>query len=193
MCQASLNRKMGTKVVAVKNGGLSRSVSQQSRKATNHAPRLLVVDDDPVVGSLWERVLVQEGYLVRRLDSARSVLMELHTREFQIVILDLALADADGLELVSKIRREFDGIKIIVISGAVAKYTVPLIYSAGADAAQAKPVDLNRMRALVNGFFEPSRCWRGSLPNPPQFCAPEASAQERPDRPNCHRAKASVR
>jgi DNA-binding response OmpR family regulator len=102
---------------------------------------------------------VDQGYSVRRMVSACSALLELHTREFQAVILDLALPDADGLDLIRKIRMEFHWLKIAVISGAVVDHTVPLIRSAGADAAQVKPIDLDRMRTLVNRLLYPALCW----------------------------------
>jgi two-component system response regulator PilR (NtrC family) len=129
-------------------------VNSSKLRQSRSRDRILIVDDDAIIGSLWERVLAEEGYGVRRVISARSSLMELQIREFQAVIMDLALPDMDGLDLIRRIRMDFHWIRIIVISGAVGDHMVPLIRSAGADAAQAKPIDLNRMRALVYRTLE---------------------------------------
>jgi CheY-like chemotaxis protein len=73
--------------------------------------------------------------------------------------MDLGLPDMDGLDLIREIRTEFEWIRIIVISGAVADDLLPLVRAAGADAAQSKPVDLNRLRKVVNQLVDSPLCW----------------------------------
>ena len=105
--------------------------------------------------------MTSDGYLVHCMTSGRSELTELRCREFQAVILDLGLPDMDGLDLIREIRTEFHWIRIIVISGAVGDDMDPVVRSAGADAAHAKPMSLNALRNLFCQSKEQSQSLTG--------------------------------
>ena len=73
--------------------------------------KVLVVEDDPMVGKLHEHYLTQiKGFqlcdIVRNSDEALKIMQ---TKEYNLVILDIFMPGMDGLQLLAKIReQEYD-------------------------------------------------------------------------------------
>jgi CheY-like chemotaxis protein len=82
-----------------------------------NAPRILIVDDEPNVRNLFLTILAEDGYYVTAVATARHALLVLREREVELVILDLSLPDADGLELVREIHAEFPYTRVLAVSG----------------------------------------------------------------------------
>ncbi|HET6148541.1 MAG TPA: response regulator [Polyangia bacterium] len=83
---------------------LARAVRALSVKGTAHARRVLVVEDDVVVGDALERQLSGEMLEVRRAGSAGEARAALETERFGCMILELSLPDMDGLQLLRALR-----------------------------------------------------------------------------------------
>ena len=81
------------------------------------SPRVLVVDDEPVVNESCRRVLSARGYEVDTVESGREGMSRASAQEFDLVITDLRMPDLDGMELVRTIRRERPNTAIVVITG----------------------------------------------------------------------------
>lgn len=75
--------------------------------------RILVVDDDLRLRDLLERYLAQQGLDVRGAANAEGMRRELAAHYFDLIVLDLMLPDADGLELCRGLRA--DGVTTPVI------------------------------------------------------------------------------
>ena len=71
----------------------------------SYAPRILIVDDGPEVRAFFEQTLLEDGYYVTAVGTARHGLRALSDGEFQVVVLDFSLPDGDGLEVVRQIRQ----------------------------------------------------------------------------------------
>jgi DNA-binding NtrC family response regulator len=71
--------------------------------ATDRPPRarVLVVEDEPVVQSLLERILTAEGYGVEVVGTGEAALERLGKQLFDLVLLDLNLPGADGMHVLS--------------------------------------------------------------------------------------------
>ena len=80
-------------------------------------PRILVVDDEPVVNESCRRVLADEGYEVDTTESGRDGLDRASARHFDLVITDLKMPDLDGMELVRELRRQRPDTAVVVITG----------------------------------------------------------------------------
>ena len=118
--------------------------------ATN--PRLLVVDDEPDLRTLYELTLLREGYEVESVGSVEEgwgLLQERGPGGFQLVITDMRLPDGTGLDLLRRIddagRRE----KAIVITAYGSPENAVEALKAGAYDYLTKPVDLRQFRAVV--------------------------------------------
>ena len=114
--------------------------------------RLLVVDDEPDLRTLYELTLLREGYEVESagsVEEAWALLQERGPAGYQLVITDMRLPDGNGLDLLRRIddagRRE----KAIVITAYGSPENAVEALKAGAYDYLTKPVDLRQFRAVV--------------------------------------------
>ncbi len=82
---------------------------------------ILIVEDDPVFLKLTSSILSRKGYLVVIADTARSAqqILENESERITVVILDWAIPDLSGLELLKWMRKKtkFDSIQVIMQTG----------------------------------------------------------------------------
>jgi len=74
--------------------------------AVSKVVRILVVDDEPHIRRVLEAILGKEGFEVLVAVDGPQGLEELSTEEVDLVILDLMMPGANGLEILSKIRSD---------------------------------------------------------------------------------------
>lgn len=79
--------------------------------------RILILDDDPRVRKALSLVLENEGFDVSLAADGRAGLDLLEQSEFDLVIVDIFMPGADGLETVRSLRRRLPRLPIIVMSG----------------------------------------------------------------------------
>ena len=81
------------------------------------ATRVLVVDDNPDARLMVKLMLEIEGYRVQTAANGREALEVQRERPSQILITDLFMPEADGLETVMRFRADYPDMPVIVISG----------------------------------------------------------------------------
>ena len=129
-------------------------------------PRLLVVDDEPDLRTLYELTLLREGYDV---DSAGSVdegwalMQERGPGGYQLVITDMRLPDGSGLDLLRRIDGAGRGEKAVVITAYGSPENAVEALKAGAYDYLTKPVDLRQFRAVVASALGRAPGGNGSL------------------------------
>jgi CheY-like chemotaxis protein len=79
--------------------------------------RILVVDDDPVVGLSCKRILGGEGYTVFTVEDGHSAVEKLSKEEFDLVITDIRLPDVYGLTVIQEAKTIQPKADVVVITG----------------------------------------------------------------------------
>jgi len=77
---------------------------------------VLVVDDEENLRKLLSRVIELEGYPVTQAATAKEALRALQHDTFQVVISDVKLPDGNGIELTARIKKEYPGVEVIVLT-----------------------------------------------------------------------------
>jgi two-component system response regulator PilR (NtrC family) len=121
--------------------------SPHTLNAARH--RLLVVDDEPDLRTLYELTLLREGYEVDAAGSVDEAWTLLGAGEYQLVITDMRLPDGSGLDLLGRIDRSGRAEKSIVITAYGSAENAVEALKAGAYDYLTKPVDLRQFRATV--------------------------------------------
>ena len=111
--------------------------------------RLLVVDDEPDLRTLYELTLLREGYEIETAGSVEEARLHLQDRAYSAVITDMRLPDGTGLDLLSYLEREGRREKAIVITAYGSAENAVEALKAGAYDYLTKPVDLKQFRAVV--------------------------------------------
>ncbi|WP_296650055.1 response regulator [Paraburkholderia sp.] len=115
--------------------------------------KILLVEDDDLIGSGVEISLRQAGYDVEWLRDGRDAAIALATTRYALLVLDLGLPGRSGNDLLRSLREAGDTLPVLVLTarGTVADRVRGL--DAGADDYLAKPFELSEMlarcRALV--------------------------------------------
>jgi DNA-binding NtrC family response regulator len=77
---------------------------------------ILVIDDEENLRKLLARVIELEGYAVNQASNIKEALRILNKENIQVVISDVRLPDGNGVELTSRIRKEYPGVEVIVLT-----------------------------------------------------------------------------
>jgi len=120
--------------------------------SSSTSPRLLVVDDEPDLRTLYELTLVREGYDVESAGTVEEAWALLQARgpgAYQLVITDMRLPDGTGLDLLRRIDQAGRHEKAVVITAYGSPENAVEALKAGAYDYLTKPVDLRQFRAVV--------------------------------------------
>jgi two-component system response regulator QseB len=115
--------------------------------------RVLLVEDDPMIGKSVQQGLRQDGHTVDWVRDARAAELALATTNYEMLLLDLGLPGKFGLELLAQLRRAAHRIPVLVITARDSVADRILGLDSGADDYLVKPFDLDelgaRMRAVL--------------------------------------------
>ncbi|WP_119152940.1 sigma-54-dependent transcriptional regulator [Caldimonas tepidiphila] len=111
--------------------------------------KLLVVDDEPDLRTLYELTLLREGYDVETAASVQEAWARLAERSYSAVITDMRLPDGSGMDLLRRLEQAGRGEKAVVITAFGSPENAVEALKAGAFDYLTKPVDLKQFRAVV--------------------------------------------
>lgn len=111
--------------------------------------RLLLVEDDPLLGDGLQRGLRADGYTVDWVDRGDQVLSALQREHFDLVLLDIGLPGLDGLQVLKKLRGGDSPIPVIVVSARDTLDDRVAGLDGGADDYLTKPFELDELRARI--------------------------------------------
>lgn len=115
--------------------------------------RILLAEDDPLLGDGLQAGLRQLGFLVDWVRDGAAAERELRTDAYVAVVLDLGLPMKDGMDVLASLRRSGNVLPVLVLTARDALPDRIRGLDVGADDYVVKPVDLHelaaRLRALV--------------------------------------------
>lgn len=114
--------------------------------------RVLVVDDEPEICAMIERVVSAAGMEALTLTDSSQAANFLNNGKFDLVFLDLHMPSPDGLELARQIRRSRTNrmTPVILISDDQRPSALSIGFEAGASFFLYKPIDKERLLKLLN-------------------------------------------
>jgi two-component system OmpR family response regulator/two-component system response regulator QseB len=115
--------------------------------------RILLAEDDPLLGDGLRAGLRQLGFQVDWVRDGRAAERELRAQPYAAAVLDLGLPLMDGMEVLAALRRAGVALPVLVLTARDAVPDRIRGLDLGADDYVVKPVDLNelaaRLRALI--------------------------------------------
>ena len=116
--------------------------------------RVLVVEDDPMVGKTLVDLLALHGHPATRVESAEKGLETLADGGFDLVLLDVRLPGMNGFEACERIRKAHGpSLPVIMMTAFGDPVAVRRGYEAGADDFLNKPVDTPALILKVRAFL----------------------------------------
>ncbi|MDO5086243.1 MAG: sigma-54 dependent transcriptional regulator [Comamonadaceae bacterium] len=152
-----------------------------------HSPaaRILVVDDEPDLRTLYELALLREGHQVQAAGSLAEARDLLATSAFDVLITDMRLPDGVGLSLLHELAAAQRPERSIMVTAYGSAENAVEALKAGAFDYLTKPVDPKQLRSVVASALQSGPAAR------PASAAPAAPAQP-PTSPAAHSPPASA-
>lgn len=115
--------------------------------------RLLLVEDDLLIGRGVEETLRDEGYAVDWVRDGDAAEAQLKARVHDLVILDLGLPKQDGLSVLHKLRASHNDIPVLIVTARESPADRVLGLDSGADDYLTKPFNLNELGARIRALL----------------------------------------
>jgi len=103
--------------------------------------RILIVDDEPAVAELIRDHLLRRGYTVDLAFSADDALAAIRQVRRDLVLLDSAMPQIDGVEALGRIRALDTSVAVIIVTGCAENSFEPTTSKLGACGHVMKPID----------------------------------------------------
>ena len=85
-------------------------------KTTSESRRILIIDDERPILMTLEALLNRHGYQTETASTATLGLRAMKTQSAALVLLDLQLPDADGLETLDRLKKDFADSQVIILT-----------------------------------------------------------------------------
>jgi DNA-binding NtrC family response regulator len=113
--------------------------------------RILVVDDEEVIREACQRILRRAGHTVDLASNGEHALKLIRRIHYDLALIDIKMPVLDGLGLMDIMRREYEDIAIVVMTGHGTSETAVQALKAGATDFLTKPFSPNELRQAVKG------------------------------------------
>jgi adenylate cyclase len=127
--------------------------------ANGNPGRLLVVDDNKVNRLLLGRSLEQQGHTVEMAENGRQALEFMHSKPFDLVLLDIEMPEMNGYQVLEKTSKDLQlrDIPIIITSALEEVDSVVKCIEMGAEDYLTKPVNPILLKARIGASLEKKR------------------------------------
>ncbi len=145
--------------------------------------KIIIVEDDPIVGHIYQTRLEKEGYEVETCTDGQKGFYRIHEFHPDAVLLDLMLPKMNGVDILKKIRAQsqFQRLPVIVFTNAYVPNMIQEAFGAGAtqvfNKATLTPRQvIDSLQAIIQGGFAPAPD-NSTTPTPtPPTPAPSSSS-----------------
>lgn len=114
--------------------------------------KILVVDDEPMICEEFRDILQDEGNDVDTALGGLEALQKIRDHQYDLVFLDVLMPKMEGREAFEEIKKINKTLPVAIMSGYIPPNKEREILASGAVAVFKKPLDLERVRSLVNSI-----------------------------------------
>jgi DNA-binding NtrC family response regulator len=113
--------------------------------------KILVVDDEPMICEEFKDILQDDGNEVDTALGGHEALKKVAEKEYDLVFLDVLMPKMEGREAFEEIKK-ISKVPVAIMSGYIPANKEREILASGVIAVFKKPLDLERVRSLVNSI-----------------------------------------
>ena len=115
----------------------------------NRVTKILVLDDEPVVGERLKASLERVGFAVDALSTSQEAVARLKEYHYDILVTDLKMSGPNGMDVLRAAVAALPKIKTVVITGFATKDMAEEAARSGAVAFIAKPFKMSQLKELL--------------------------------------------
>jgi two-component system nitrogen regulation response regulator NtrX len=120
-------------------------------------PRILIVDDEPGIRQSLKGVFEDEGFTTEAVASGEECLKKIESNSYDLVLLDIWLPGADGLETLRRLREKSPDTRVVMISGHATIATAVSATKLGAYDFIEKPLSLEHTLLIARNALSHRR------------------------------------
>jgi len=129
----------------------SVAASEKSEKSqASHSLRVMIVDDEPIVGKRLRPALEKHGFEVETFLDPSKALARLMEQDFDIVVTDFRMEELDGIQVLTHVMEKCPQTRVILITGYATVEVAREALVKGAFDFIAKPFKPKELRAVIN-------------------------------------------
>jgi DNA-binding NtrC family response regulator len=126
-------------------------------------PRILVVDDEPVVRESLQGWFAEDGYPVEIAENAREALEKLQESSWDILLTDVKMPGMDGLELQQQVKKLAPEVTVIIMTAYASVDSAMQAIKEGAYDYVTKPLDPEDLTQIIERAWERQRLLQENL------------------------------
>ncbi len=111
--------------------------------------KILIIDDEPEIRKIFETYFKERGYKVITAPSGLDGIVRFMQERPQVVLLDIMMPGANGLDTMKKMKEIDKNVKVIIITGAIDAAYAHAAEENGAADFLVKPVGLNHLLKVL--------------------------------------------
>jgi len=127
----------------------------------NKNEKILVLDDDPDIGTMIKMMLEYKGYSVTVSERADQAYEVLRNDEFDLIIMDMLLSGVNGTDLCSEFKKDSALAHIPIIMISAHPNAKEICLEAGADEFISKPFDMQDILSKIDRLIHNSKITEG--------------------------------
>jgi len=144
--------------------------------------KVLVVDDDPVVGRSFDRVLSGKGYAVITASSGQEALNKLDAEDYDVVYTDIKMPGMSGLEMAEQVKARRPWLPVVIVTGYGSPDNEARAEAAGVSGFLRKPLSPEMIEGSAQKAFSEKDATAESAEAAARMAWPETAVE--PTAPN---------
>jgi DNA-binding NtrC family response regulator len=121
---------------------------------SSEKPKILILDDEPIVGDRLKPALEKCGYEVETQTDSQAAIDQLAQARYDVLITDLKMSGPSGLDVLRFVKEQTPGTRVIVITGYATAEQAKESMKGGAVDFIAKPFRISQLRELIARTLE---------------------------------------
>ncbi len=139
------------------------SVSKPEEESHTAGQRILVIDDEAVIGLSCKRTLSPDGHDVQYFENSRAGLDRALSGDFDVILLDLMMPQIDGLEILRQVKAAGVSAEVVIITGHSTIESAVEAMKQGAADYLSKPFSPSQLKMVLQKVFERSALIRENV------------------------------
>ena len=131
--------------------------------------KILIIEDDISFCKLLERFLIKNNYAVTTTFSASEARLAVQNEKFNLILTDLRLPDADGIELLAEFKANYPETPVILMTGYSEVSTAVKAIKNGASDYISKPFNPDEVLVVITNALTLDTTEEVSIPTPKQI------------------------
>jgi CheY-like chemotaxis protein len=141
--------------------------------------KVLVVDDDPVVGRSFDRVLSAKGYAVITASNGQEALDKLEAADYDVVFTDIKMPGMSGLEMAERVKETRPWLPVVIVTGYGSPDNEARAEAAGVSGFLRKPLSPEMIEGSAQKAFSEKDPTAQSASAAAELAWPEPEAEAR--------------